>query len=231
MRETLDDLPPRWRVLFRLSDADLASRPVIPHDRPSQEAAEAQKPHEQRLPAKLSDLEHELRGQPMANLVHAALIVLIRRQITLDAALSAYFRLWQAHEAMLLKGLSLRWLISAADTLVDHGRTPQERATAYATVLFVNTIKLYETERVFSLNIDPKEADLTGPQPQFGMDGITTFNVAKGDTVGNMYQRGRALTQEMGLSGKILDQAMARVNQLDTVFARFRKFHKGKHGW
>lgn len=232
MRNSLDDLPKRLRELLALSDADLATQSVPEPGREPRDQAQSARQHEVRLPDKLVLLQRELQGEPMASLAHAALVVLIRREVALPDALVRYFRLWQSHEALLLEKLNLRWLVSAADTLVDHGRSPQEKAMAYATVLFVNTIKLYETERVFSLRLDPKQADHEGPQPHFDMDGVTAFRVAKGDTVGNMFQRKNRLMGDMGLAGKLLDQAMQRVNRLDTVYARFRKFHTSKaHAW
>ena len=231
MRDGLADLPQRWRSLLTLPDNQLAGDIVERPDRSPRETPKDANLKEVHLPDKLIFLQQEFQGQPQLCLAHAALIVLIRRGQALAYALHCYFRLWDRHEALLLDRLSLRWLISAADTLVDHGRTPAERATAFAAVLFANTIKLYETERYFSLNIDPKAADLDGPPPRFDLDGIKYFNVAKGDTVGNMFQRKARLVGDLGLAGKILDQVMMRANRIDTVYARFSALHTGGHSW
>lgn len=231
MRKGLTDLPQRWRSLLTLPDDQLAGDTVERPTRAPRESRQVSNVKEVQLPDKLILLQHELAGQPQVCLAHAALIVLIRREQALTYALQSYFRLWDNHEALLLDKLSFRWLVSAADTLVDHGRSPEERATAFAAVLFANTIKLYETERYFSLNIDPNAAGLDGPPPQFDLDGIKYFNVAKGDTVGNMFQRKARLVGDLGLSGKILDQVMTRANRLDTVYARFRARHIGRYSW
>ena len=49
---------------------------------------------------------------------------------------------------VLARQLSLRWLVSAADTFVDHPRDPSEQAAALAATLAAGAVKLSETERL-----------------------------------------------------------------------------------
>ena len=159
------DLPRRWRLLLEDGDEVLATTLVKEPRRALKVEIPAGGTERHTLADQLIVLERDHVGRPLATLCHAALIVLIRREIVLDAALDRFFALWDHHEALLLASLSFRWLVSAADTLVDHGRSPAERGTAFGVVLFANTLKLYETERVFSQSLDPSEADLERQTP------------------------------------------------------------------
>ena len=157
--------------------------------------------------------------------------MLIRREIELDAVLHRYFTLWDRHGPLLLQRLSLRWLVSAADTLADHGRDAAERAAGLAVALLVNTIKLYETERMYYASDQSPEGETAG-LPTFNLDGIVGFHIQRGDTVGNMYKRAGKVVPDLGLSGQILDEVMRRVNQVETVYARFRSQHESQlHKW
>lgn len=227
-----EDLPLRWRTLLTTPDEALAQDTVPVPKRP----LKTQDPLPRNMRFILSDhliiLQRELAGLPQVVLAHAALVVLIRRETALEAALDRYFALWDRHEAVLLASLSLRWLVSAADTFADHGRSAAERATGLATALFANTIKLYETERVFSLNLDPTEADYRAQTPQFDLGGMVPFNVQRGDTVGNMFDRKDRVIAGLGVSGRVLDEVTTRCANLETVYSRFRKLHVSKgHKW
>lgn len=224
-------LPPRWRRLLDHSDDDLANTIVTDPVRQMKSSAAEVKSGHHALADHLIKLEKDHIDRPLATLQHAALVVLIRRELALDAALQRYFDLWDRHRALLLQRLSLRWLVSAADTLADHGRDPAERATGFAVTLFVNTIKLYETERMYQATDQTPDMESAG-LPTFDLDGIVGFRVERGDTVGNMYKRKDRVVRDLGLSGQMLDEVMRRVNEVETVYARFRSLHKSKlHSW
>ena len=183
------------------------------------------------LPDHLILLQRDQVGRPMAALQHAALVVLIRREIALDAALARYFELWETHTDLLLTGLSLRWLISAADSFADHGRTDGERAAGFAASLFANTIKLYETERHYLMDIPVTDGNLEDNVPPFDLDGITAFRPS-GDSIGNLFKRKDRVVEPLGAAGRILSRVMQRAGEIDTVYARMRDFHTGKnHKW
>ena len=226
------DLPKRWCVLLEMRDEALANTSVAWPKRAMKPSAAAAKAGHYILGDHLIALEQEHFDRPLATLCHAALIVLIRREIALDAAVPRYFALWDRFQPLLTQHLSLRWLVSAADTFADHGRTPTERALGLAAALFANTIKLYETERVFGLSVDLAAQDLDRLVPKFSLDGITPFKVARGDTIGNMFKRKDRVVQDLGVAGRLLDEVIRRANTVDTVYARFGKLHKSKaHAW
>lgn len=227
-----DGLPKRWQVLLATSDAALASDTVSAPKRQVGVYGDAPANGRLALPDHFLRLKKDHAGRPLATLQHAALVVLIRRKLHLSPALDRFFHLWQHHEALLLNSLSLRWLVSAADTFADHGRSPAERAYGLSASLFVNTIKFYETERAISMQLDPTAADLAIQTPQFDLDGIVPYGVVSGDTAANLMRRVTFGTQGQGPAGNLLAEVVARANRLETVYARFRKLHKpGRNAW
>jgi len=169
-------------------------------------------------------LEKEFAGQPAALLYHACLIVQIRRGVQLENSLEKFFALWDQHCERLTSELDSRWLVSALDTFSDHGRNSVEHTTAMAGVLLVNTIKLYETERLVTGQRDNPGpyAEIKGRQPLH--DGLTAFVIGEGDMVRNMLERTRRLNT--GNTGSILQELLNRSCCSDTVFKRFRSVHK-----
>ena len=224
-------LPKRWQRLVSLDDATLAATMVPPPERKVQHPEKRTQAGRHPLPDHLIGLQSEHMGRPMATLCHAALIVLIRREIALEDALTRYFALWDSHADTLLAGLTLRWLVSAADTFADHGRTEADRVAGLAAALFVNTIKLYETERHYLMDIPFTEEIRDDTTKPFDLDGIVPFQ-QRGDTVGNMFKRKDRVVQNLGGSGRILSTVVQRAGELDTVYTRMRAIHTGKgHKW
>lgn len=88
------------------------------------------------------DIEREFWGGCRLLYFHACVIVCIRRKIHLDSALRCFFSLWSIYRQRLRKTLSIRWLISALDTLVDHGNSPIQKALAMNGSMFGTMIQL-----------------------------------------------------------------------------------------
>ena len=70
-------------------------------------------------------LRVEFKGRARIEFYHAVLIVLIRRQIKLLPTLELFFDLWDKEADFLCERLSLRWIVSACDTICDFPRNPQ----------------------------------------------------------------------------------------------------------
>jgi len=233
---TFSDLPKRWHLLLTADDDTLASTIIEKPQRPLRHEGPPPKGGRYSLPDHLTLLQGEHAGRPRTTLAHAALVVLIRRELAMDAALARFFTLWEAQEDLLLKHLSLRWLVSAADTFADYGRSDAERMAGLAVSLFVNTIKIYETERNFILDL--REGDETEGKAvsNFDLDGVTPFRTTHGDALGNLYVRKQRVTKQIGgaagVAGRLLDTVMERVKSLDTAFSRFQEMHIGRgHKW
>lgn len=89
-------------------------------------------------------------GQPEMMLVHAKLITLLRRRTPPPHATALFNQLWSHDPDRLAAALHPRWLISAAETMADHGQTAPQRATGLALSVLCKTVKIHETERLFS---------------------------------------------------------------------------------
>ncbi|NWG46597.1 MAG: hypothetical protein HXY25_08620 [Alphaproteobacteria bacterium] len=177
----------------------------------------------------LTDLRQEFVGRSELEFFHAELIVRIRREIDLSADTGTFLRLWDQEGAHLARSLDLRWLVSAADTLVDHHPDPAQRALAGAASLFTNTVKLYETER---LALGQTRSRLpAGHDVKLGsrvglFDGLSTFGAGTGDMIRNLYRRLEKLTRETGgPAALILRAVMMRMDRHDTVFQRLAAIH------
>jgi hypothetical protein len=173
----------------------------------------------------LSALQTEFAGQPQLYFFHATLNVLIRRGIDSDVAYRQFRLLWARHCDDLLKGLNARWLVAACDTIMDCALEPYECAVACAASTFLNTVKLYETER---LSYGPAQFDLSGmesPSPLF--DGMTSFAVGQGDMILNLRKRTEAVCRSGGdsIAASIMRELLQRVDRADTVFSRLAAVH------
>ena len=168
-------------------------------------------------------LFHEFSGKPLLAFYHASLIVRIRRG---ESQGTAFRNLWSAKCAFLSQTLSLRWLVSACDTIVDNEAfDPVERAHALAVSLLMASVKLYETEyRALGTQLKGRTYLTGNVQPLF--DGITTFSIGHGDLIINLMARCRTVADSGGTSGSILREVLRRLHASDTVFKRFLAVHE-----
>ena len=173
----------------------------------------------------LGALQAEFAGLPQLYFFHAALNVLIRRAIDADLAYQHFRAAWTLHQGHLLKGLSARWLVSACDTIMDRDTEPYERAMACAAATLLNTVKLYETERLCYSAPHAALAGLVSPTPLF--DGMTSFAVGRGDMIFNLRQRTEAVCRSGGdsVAANIMRELLRRVDQQDTVYGRLAAVH------
>ena len=111
----------------------------------------------------------------------------------MDQHLALFFQLL-AHPVtchFLVEQLSIRWLVSVADTLADHG-APTDSAAAIILVTLVNMIKLAESERCIMTDPSHNEAKLEKWAEQFAVPlfgGLTWFNPRRGDMPRNLFAR------------------------------------------
>ena len=212
-----------------LLDADLAAlrTTLVPGDAP--EPAFGGSPT---LDAHMAMVQGEFAGAPQLLFAHAAVIIRLRRELTPGRDAPAFFRLWREEGAFLLEALSARWLISAADTLVDWSDDPAERQLGFAASLFGNTVKLYETEyhaleiRDFAYKNPPR------PEERVDLfDGLTGFVIGEGDMVRNLAKRGLAV-QDATIGGQILWELFRRMHCNETVFRRMLRAERpGPKRW
>ena len=168
----------------------------------------------------LAMLTVEFAGATELELHHARTIVLLRRGLNLRRNRARFYRFWYWHGRFLANQLSSRWLVSAADTFVDHPRNPTEQATAMAAVLLVNTVKLYETERhqLGQLSSAPLVKTHGDPSPLF--DGLTTYLVGRGDLITNLQERLGRVNRRGRPANLILTELMRRLQLHNTIYRR-----------
>lgn len=191
-------------------------------------------PHKGRIESldqHLANLRVEFAGEPELLYEHAKLIVLIRREYDVRQTYAAFKRLWAAEGDFLCAKLNLRWLISASDTIADHDEQMATRSIAMMTSLLSTTVKIYETDRYISGRMaEPPKPELVEDvrqtlHPLF--DGMALFRVGEDDTLRNMRWRLGPFFGE-GISGKIAQEVFARLQVLDTAYARLRNLHTRK---
>jgi hypothetical protein len=205
----LDRLDPRDRAL-----ADKAvAPPAPPRDRPDRTT----------LDAKAALLAQEFAGRPLLHLLHAWLIVRLRREAGTEAARQRFLLLWDAHRDALLAGLNSRWLVSACDTFADHHPDPMTRAAALAVSAAITTLRLGETERQASG--EEGRPILHGGECLPLHDGLLTFAVGRGDTLINLQHRIGRSARDGTVPGRILAELWRRAQAADTVFRRMADAH------
>ena len=207
-----------YDFLLSMSAADIVARGVI--DDPGVEKAYSYG-GQAALQDHLDMLRAEFQGEPEVCFYHAVLIVLVRRRIALDDSVARFLHLWDRHREVCAQSLDSRWLVSACDTFVDHGRTGEERAFAILGSTLANTVKLYETERL----ADPRgRADGRYRQSDGRVslhDGLSAFMIGRGDMIDNLMRRARVMADAATPSARIAREIMERLARHDTVFRRF----------
>lgn len=175
-------------------------------------------------------IELEFSGRTVLEFYHAGLIIHIRRNIHADIHFQRFLSLWTDHTDFLLQKLNSRWLVSACDTLADMSQDSTERAAALSGTLFVNTVKLYETERR-ALNITSTDYEPIDGQVQL-FDGLSAFWLGKGNMVFNLMQRMAEPFPEALIAPQIVRELVRRMRRNDTVFSRFAAVHQFEPtGW
>jgi len=96
------------------------------------------------------ELADDFAGQPELLHLHGLLIAHLRKTEQPDHTMALFSRMWAEEHAFLIQHLDPRWLVSAITTFGDHGLTePQRRVGSAMSVLF-GTMKIYESERLYS---------------------------------------------------------------------------------
>lgn len=176
----------------------------------------------------LGMLAREFAGASELEFTLACTIVMLRRGIEVKRNLTRFRRIWFWHGRFLCRRLNSRWLISAADTLIDFPRTRAEQATAMAAVVLGTTVKLYETERRLQRTAGSDVSEATVPvvdpnqPPEVLFDGLTAFQVGHGDLMTNFNSRLARFcgSRRRNTASRILHELMCRMRTYDSVYAR-----------
>ena len=176
---------------------------------------------ETRLVDHLALVAREFSGQSLLTFRAAWLIVSIRRGVDQEAALGAFFALWDEGGDRLCRDLDLRWLVSCADTFAQHGRTEAERALGQSASMLANTAKLYESERR-AAGAEGLPGDIDAATRLF--DGMTAYSFGRGDVIRNMVARLDALDGATPAE-RLQREIVRRLFAADTVLRRAMDVH------
>ncbi|RKE84212.1 hypothetical protein [Rhizobium sp. AG855] len=214
------------------SSGDFAAMKVtlVDGDAPKQTRGSAKS-----LDEHLENLRKEFAGQPELLWHHAKLIVLLRRGVDTETVFAQFSELWDAEGLYLCEALNLRWLVSATDTFADHASDSETRVLATLVSLLVNTVKIYETERILAdgepLPLSPAKVARVQNELIPLFSGLSCFTIGTDDTLRNTRWRLDPL-MEKGAVGLILKTVFDRLQVEDTAFARLRAVHhRERTGW
>lgn len=189
------------------------------------------KPRTKDLTEHLDNLKHQFVGQSELCFYHATLIVLLRRGYKTDDTFAEFEHLWNTETDYLLKHLSLRWIISACDTFVDHTNDKTRAAILMNIPTLMNTLRVYETR--YFLQDDSDSTPLVDDNIDalyrgdlLLYDGLTYFRIGSDDTLKNMRNRYESFFHSDKLATTILLSVFDRLQSNDSAFTTMRVLHK-----
>ncbi|MEP3688406.1 MAG: sulfotransferase family 2 domain-containing protein [Sulfitobacter dubius] len=168
-------------------------------------------------------LQPEFSGASRLSHLLACTIVVLRRAPNCTKALRLFWRIMDEQFEAIRSELSLRWLVSVADTVADMGRSPGERAVGMSASIYANTAKLHESElKLFypKRPWPPRKRFSTGGNL---FDGMLTYWTEKGDMIDNMFRRSLDIAALEPTAGKILIEVIERLRLGPTVYRRFKR--------
>ncbi len=179
----------------------------------------------------LNDLRKEFHGRKELEFYHARLNVLLRREYRVKETFLKLDHLWNSESKFLLSSLNTRWIMSAADSYIDHSPNHVDRALALTVASLVNTVKIYETEKhlygIGDKAYDQKRLNDLRHQRLSLYDGTSGFAVGTDDTLRNMRWRLDDVCKG-SIVGDMLQEIFSRLQEHDTAYFRFRKEHTRK---
>ncbi|WP_300013694.1 sulfotransferase family 2 domain-containing protein [uncultured Roseobacter sp.] len=166
-------------------------------------------------------LQPEFAGASRLAHLLACTIVVLRRDPKCKTAATLFWRILDEQFDVIRSELSLRWLVSIADTLADFGRDTEERAIGLSASVFANTSKLYESERMVFLPKRPWPPKKRMARGGALFDGLITYWTEKGDLINNMIKRSAKIAELSPTAGKVLMEVVERLQKGPTVYRRF----------
>ena len=191
------------------------------------------KPRTKDLQGHLDNLKHQFIGQSELCFYHANLIVLLRRGYKIDSLFADFEHLWNTETDYLLNHLSLRWIVSACDTFIDHAHDTTRAAILMNVPTLINTLRVYETHEFLQHNcnstplVDDSVAALYNSDPHL-YDGLTYFRIGSDDTLKNMRNRYESFYDSDKLAASIILRVFDKLQYNDSAFTAMRNLHKDK---
>lgn len=173
-------------------------------------------------------LQLEFIGQSELCFYHTVLIVLLRRGYEVNYTFKTFDALWQSQSDYFFDRLSLRWLISAADSFIDFSPNALRRAILMNVVSLINTLKIYETQLFLVtdnlLPLAPK-IDALYSKHQGLYEGLTFFRLGSDDTLAQMRTRYERFVKQDEFATRFLLVIFARLHKMPSAFNLIKQFH------
>lgn len=170
---------------------------------------------------KRREIRSELAGASELCALNGLLIAHLRKRAQPAHTAALFHRLWADHADHLLDQLDLRWLVSSITTFGDHGLTGRQRQVGQAMTVLFGTMKLYETERLYSGLAPGRPFKLTGKSSETLPMEMDAYSVSYGgldvNMLGRLWQDADHDAVIRPLAHHLLDQLIADER---TVFRR-----------
>ena len=185
------------------------------------------------LETHLNNLKYKSLGESELCFYHNTLIILMRRKYKIDKTFAEFERLWEAESDYLLTHLSLRWIVSACDTFIDHSNNTHSAAILMNVVTLMNTLRTYETKNFLQLSTNAESMPLltektdmlyAGDLPLY--DGLTYFRIGTDDSLRNMRKRYNKFQKVDKLATTMLLVVFEKLQNNDSAFATLRQLHR-----
>lgn len=179
-------------------------------------------------------LQLEFIGQSELCFYHTVLIVLLRRGYEVCQTFALFENLWQQQSDYLFEQLSLRWLVSAADTFIDFSSSALRRAILMNAVSLVNTLKAYETQQhVLVDRYQPDEGKIQSLRDKHLSlyDGLTYLRLGCDDTIEQMRRRFLTFHHDDAFATQFLLKIFDRLHGNPTAYAFFKQRHTQDWGY
>lgn len=96
------------------------------------------------------ELNPEFEGLPELCKLHGLLIAHLRKRAQPEHTMALFSRIWAEEAEFLFEHLDPRWLVSAITTFGDQGQNEVQRRVGQSMTVLFSTMKLYESERLYS---------------------------------------------------------------------------------
>ncbi len=193
------------------------------------------KPRIKNLTSHLDSLKHQFISQTELSFYHATLIVLLRRNYKTEKTFAVFEALWTTETDYLLNHLSLRWIISACDTFIDHSNDVTRAAILMNITTLINTLKVYETKQFLQLPTPLEQTQLLADKvdtlyhthlPLY--DSLTYFRIGTDDTLKNMRVRYKNFYDTDKLATTMLLFVFDKLQSNNSAFSTLRSLHKSE---
>ena len=184
------------------------------------------------LEAHLNNLKHQSLGESELCFYHNTLVILMRRKYKIVKIFAEFERLWVAESQYLLENLSLRWIVSACDTFIDHSDNVNRAAILMNVITLMNTVRTYETKNFLQtppgaepIPLFDEKTDILYAGDLSLYDGLTYFRIGTDDSLRNMRKRYHKFYKVDKLATTILLAVFEKLQNNQSAFATLRQLH------